>query len=74
MTRPENDKNGCDQQVYGVVRGGIEPPTSRFSGVSGPSVRVRPSTFVQVSCLSRSGQVCVSAGSWQSDGGQGATG
>jgi hypothetical protein len=31
MTRSAREKSGCDQRRYRVVRGGIEPPTSRFS-------------------------------------------
>lgn len=31
MTDAENEKSRSDQRLFGVVRGGVEPPTSRFS-------------------------------------------
>ncbi|MGH8884120.1 MAG: tyrosine-type recombinase/integrase [Egibacteraceae bacterium] len=48
MARPRNHKSRCGQRLREVVRGGIEPPTSRFSGADGASVTGRTGASVLV--------------------------
>ncbi len=62
---------GRDQGRYRVVRGGIEPPTSRFSVGSGAFVRMRGSAYLLVRCLQSCTWNRVGANSRQSDGCQG---
>jgi hypothetical protein len=71
MTRRANKKSRCDQGGYRVVRGGIEPPTSRFSVGSGPFVRMRASACMLVRRLQSCMWMRVGADSRQSDGCQG---